>query len=154
MTNQTTILFLSECLATINSYKKIGPRKSILVQKADSKNQSAVVISSDDLPSLEVSSVLHILCGILSSGVTLELAILSDVVLAALRIFYKIAIHQHCPPCVQKAYIFLILTLINPDRAVYDSVGPTIKSELIGTLSVCLSKFNGPPLISGKFLIE
>lgn len=149
MTNQTTIFHLSECLTIINSYKTIAQRKLLLIQKEQTKNNQTV-ISSIELPSLEVTAVLNILSFILKSSVTMKLKIMSDVLLSALRIFYKIALHPFCTSSVKKAYIALVVNLMDPSLKVHGTIEPLIETELKGTLVTFMKKYNGKALSDGN----
>jgi hypothetical protein len=146
-TSQLTIFHLSECLTIINSYKSSSQRMLLLVSKDPTKNTNTNVISNIDVPSLQVTCILHILYGIITSNVNLELNILSDVLGSALRMFLKIALHGSCPSNLRKAYIHLVVTLLDKKSTAHQHIESTaFETDLIGSIASFLKQFNGEVL--------
>jgi hypothetical protein len=143
-TSQLTIFHLSECLTVINSYKSSTQRKLLLVSKDATKNASTSIVSTLDLPALQVASIFHILHGIIDAKVTLDLSILSDVLGSALRMFLRIIVHPHCPSNLRKAYVHLVVKLLDKKSIVYGHIENTaLETDLLGSLTMFLKKFHG-----------
>ena len=144
--NQLTVFHLSECLTIINSYKSPLQRRSLLVAAEEERNASSSVISSAEIPCLEVSAMLHILSSILRCKVSLHrLKILSDVICSALRIFFKIVIHSACPSNIRKAYLQVLLQLNGSGEAA--ELG--LQNDVFSALVFILKKFKGETLKDG-----
>lgn len=143
--NQLTVFHLSECLTIINSYKSSLKRRSLLVASEEEKNASSSVISTADVPCLEVSAMLHILASILRCKVSLQLRILSDVICSALRIFLKIVLHSGCPSNIKKAYIQILILLNGTEEAT--SLG--IQNDVFSALVLIMKKLKGETLKDG-----
>ncbi|KAJ3373722.1 spermatogenesis-associated protein 4 [Kappamyces sp. JEL0680] len=146
---QLTVFHLSECLTVINSYKTSQQRRLLLVSKDEEKNTSCSIISTADLPSLEVSAILHILASILKCKVSLQLRVLSDVVCSALRIFFKIVVHSNCPSSIRKAYVLVLLELFETREA--SQLG--IQNDIFGSLVIMMRKFKGETLRDVLYII-
>jgi hypothetical protein len=151
-TNQLTVFHLSECLTVINSYKTSNQRRGLLISKDEERNMNASVISSLDLPALEVSAALHVLASILKTGVGFELRIIQDVLQSALQIFFKIVVHSNCPSNIRKAYLGVLLELYGKDSK---SMGEDrnnitwlekIQPDLFGSIILIMKKFKGEVL--------
>lgn len=143
---QLTVFHLSECLSVINTYKTSNERRSLLVAEEAEKNSSCAVISTFDIPSLEVSAVLHILASILRSKVSLQLKVLADVVCSALRIFIKIVLHANCPSNIRKAYTAVLLELFQAGDAILEL---RIKKDILTSAALMLLRFKGDVLRDG-----
>ncbi|KAI8897795.1 hypothetical protein BC833DRAFT_592295 [Globomyces pollinis-pini] len=141
VSSQLTVFHLSECLNIINSYKSSNQRRSLLVYKEDLPTKNS--ITSQDIPSLEVSGTLHILASILDCKVSLKLRVLADVVGSALRIFFKIVLHPNCPSHLKKAYLRVVFALMNPELASQlELMSSGISNELIGVINIFLKKYS------------
>ena len=145
--SQSTVFHLSECLTVINSFKTPNQRRSLLVSNDEEKNINPSLVSSTDLPSLEVSAVLHILNSILKSRI--QLRILQEVVSSALQIFFKIVVHSNCPSNIRKAYVVLLLQLLETGKA----QEMDIEKDVFGSLILMFRKFKGETLRDGLFLL-
>ena len=151
-TSQLTIFHLSECLTVINSYKSPTQRKLLLVKET---NNTTSVVSTLDLPCLQVTAVFHILYGIMQSRVTLDSTILADVLGSALRMFLRIVVHALCPSSLKKAYVYLITALLDPKSKVYDQFrGTAFEVDIVGSIGMCLKKYIGETLRDCLILVS
>ena len=117
-----------------------------MVAAEEERNASSSVISSAEIPCLEVSAMLHILSSILRCKVSLHrLKILSDVICSALRIFFKIVIHSACPSNIRKAYLQVLLQLNGSGEAA--ELG--LQNDVFSALVFILKKFKGETLKDG-----
>ncbi|KAJ3270307.1 spermatogenesis-associated protein 4 [Terramyces sp. JEL0728] len=150
-TNQLTVFHLSECLTIINSYKGSEQRRSLLeTDQVKTADQSSALY----YPAYEVTAVLHILASIIKCNVSLKLRVLSDVICSALRIFFKIALHQLCPKNIRKAYVAVTLALLDPKYEAYNDIQEMgIINDLLGVLTLSLRRFDGECLRDCKFFI-
>jgi hypothetical protein len=148
-TNQLTILHLSECLTVINTFKSPNQRKLLLISKDTNKNASTCIISTVDLPSLQVTAILHILNGIIESKVPLDLHILADVLGSALRFFFKIVLHPFCSSNLRKAYLALMITLLDKKNGFNHLYDHSFSNDILGSLLTMLKKCNGEILRDG-----
>ncbi|KAJ3256422.1 hypothetical protein HK103_005551 [Boothiomyces macroporosus] len=140
-TNQLTVFHLSECLTIINSYKGSDQRRSLL---ETDQSKTADKSSPANYPAYEVTAVLHILASIIKNNVSLKLRVLSDVICSALRIFFKIALHQLCPNSIRKAYVAVTLALLDPRYEAYQDIQEMgIINDLLGVLTLGLKRFEG-----------
>ncbi|XJO72260.1 hypothetical protein BDV3_003400 [Batrachochytrium dendrobatidis] len=155
-TYQFTVLHLSECLTIINAFKRSNqgnvlflPLKNGSTTISDtSANPGVTILSTADIPALEVSAALHIVAAIIRAGVPLEHRVMADVVDSSLRAFLKIVINPQCPCALQKAYMKVVVTLLEilPIDCLRESPEFTLLQDLLGIANTLLKWFTGEVL--------
>ncbi|KAI8925505.1 hypothetical protein BC831DRAFT_401125 [Entophlyctis helioformis] len=159
---QFTVFHLSECLTIINAYKGAGQGSALLLSSMNvpsiasdiSANPGITILSTADLPSLEVSAALHILAAIVRAGVPLEHQIMTDIVDSALRTFLKTVINPQCASHLQKAYMGVVVALLEtlPIDQPRDSIEYILLKELLSITNNLLKWFAGEPLRAALIL--
>ncbi|KAL5033737.1 hypothetical protein RTP6_001663 [Batrachochytrium dendrobatidis] len=160
-TYQFTVLHLSECLTIINAFKRSNqgnvlflPLKNGSTTISDtSANPGVTILSTADIPALEVSAALHIVAAIIRAGVPLEHRVMADVVDSSLRAFLKIVINPQCPCALQKAYMKVVVTLLEilPIDCLRESPEFTLLQDLLGIANTLLKWFTGEVLKTSMF---
>eukprot|EP00842_Homolaphlyctis_polyrhiza_P001482 jgi/Hompol1/2334/HPOL_002176-RA len=163
---QFTVFHLSECLTIINAFKGTGQGNALLLSSMNvpsiasdiSANPGITILSTADLPALEVSAALHIVASIIRAGVPLEHQIMTDVVDSALRTFLKIVINPQCSSHLQKSYVNVVVALLEtlPIDSPRESFEHILLKDLLGVVNSLLKWFSGEPLRAGNcvFLIR
>lgn len=159
-TYQFTIFHISECLTIMNSYKSLEQPGSLLLSSnashsniTDSNSTQMTILSTADIPALEVSATLHILCSIIRSDVPLDHHVMTDIVDSALRIFFKVVIHKHCSSYLRKAYVNLVTSILEtiPCDQPKDSMEYSLIKDLVGISSNLLKYYTDDTLRVGKY---
>ncbi|KAL2912752.1 hypothetical protein HK105_207744 [Polyrhizophydium stewartii] len=153
---QFTVFHLSECLTIINAFKGSGQSNALLLSSMNvpaiasdiSANPGITILSTADLPALEVSAALHIVAAIIRSGVPLEHRVMTDVVDSALRTFLKVVINPQCSSHLQKAYMNVVIALLEtlPIDQPRDSLEYALLKDLLGIVNNLLKWYSGEPL--------
>lgn len=123
-----TLFHQSECLTVLNSYKSFPERRILAVQKQAATESSTITITSADIPALESSATLHIIASMISSNVDISEIHMSNLLYDAIKMHFKIVLNIDCPIHFQKAYINLIVCLLEGTKL---SKERTWEAELI-----------------------
>ncbi|KAH6571491.1 hypothetical protein BASA62_003813 [Batrachochytrium salamandrivorans] len=159
---QSTVLHLSECLMIINAFKGSGKEDALLCFSINAPslslgmpaNTEIANLSTADLPALEVSAALHVVAAIVRAGISLEHRIMANVVNSALRTFLKIILCPQCSSAMQKAYIHVVVALLEtlPLDSPADSPQCALLMELLDIIDNILKWYQGQSLRAALIL--
>ncbi|KAI8908529.1 hypothetical protein EDD86DRAFT_191447 [Gorgonomyces haynaldii] len=137
--SRLTLFNLSECLTIINSYHSSAERRQLLQNscyrpQSPFQDTETVILTSLDLPALELSASLHVITAIIRGKVNSQHNVMSDVIQTCLVVLLKVVNLENCPPHFQKAYLNLLTSLLeswkNTDR---------VQEPLIGQCTLVLA---------------
>ena len=147
--SKVTLFHLNHCLTIINAYHLSADRRALLAQSCKKPTSptdgQTVVLTTLDLPGLELSAALHVLINIIKCQVSLQHPIMNNVLKTSLETLYTVIIGSQCPPHLQKSYLALIITLIERNEK------GDMQLECIQILARIFTLYRSDALRTGNF---